>query len=37
MCNDDAKKVTNLEMGHCKKMTRGEKKWMNQKQKQECW
>ena len=37
MCNDDAKKVTNLEMGNWKKMTRREKKWMNQKQKQECW
>ena len=33
MCNDDAKKVSNLEMGCCKKMTRGEMRMMNQKQK----
>ena len=32
MCNDDAKRVTNLKMGHCKKMSRGETQWMNQEQ-----
>ena len=35
VCNDDAKRVTNLEMGRCKKKTRGEMKWMNQNKKRE--
>ena len=32
MCNDDAKKASNLEKGRCKKMTKGEMRMMNQKQ-----